>query len=131
MISVTEIKASKRNKGGRPCKAIKRSKLLGLKCTLIEKKAIEAKAKFSGLTVSEYLRSLGLTGKIDMRKITLSKEILQFSGTLNHLAANMNQVAKKRNQNEELNAIERANLQQGCLAVKQLARDIKSRLNDR
>ena len=61
----------------------------------------------------------------------LSKEILQFTGTLNHLAANMNQTAKKRNQNEELNAIERANLQQGCATIKQLAQDIKNHLNDR
>ncbi|MEO7530773.1 MAG: hypothetical protein ABIS69_05160 [Sediminibacterium sp.] len=72
-----------------------------------------------------------MNGKIDMRKVSLSKEILQFSGTLNHLAANMNQVAKKRNQNEDLNAIERANLQQGYLLIKQLAIDIKNRFNDR
>jgi len=117
---------SKKNKGGRPVKAIKRNKLLGVKCSIIEKKVIELKAKNSGLTVSEFLRELGLTGKIDMRKISLSKEILQFTGTLNHLAANMNQVAKKRNQNDELNAIERARLQQDCLVVKQLASDIKN-----
>lgn len=116
----------KKNKGGRPVKAIKRNKLLGVKCSIIEKKVIELKAKNSGLTVSEFLRELGLTGKIDMRKIALSKEILQFIGTLHHLAANMNQVAKKRNQNDELNAIERARLQQDCLAVKQLASDIKN-----
>lgn len=116
----------KKNKGGRPAKVIKRNKLLGVKCSIIEKKVIELKAKNSGLTVSEFLRELGLTGKIDMRKIALSKEILQFIGTLHHLAANMNQVAKKRNQNDELNAIERARLQQDCLVVKQLASDIKN-----
>lgn len=116
----------KKNKGGRPVKAIKRNKLLGVKCSIIEKKVIELKAKNSGLTVSEFLRELGLTGKIDMRKMALSKEILQFTGTLNHLAANMNQVAKKRNQNDELNAIERARLQQDCQLVKQLASDIKN-----
>lgn len=128
MTVVTETKTTKRNKGGRPPKAVKCNRLLGVKCTLVEKTTIEAKAKYSGLSVSEYLRGLGLSGKIDMRKITLSKEILQFTGTLNHLAANMNQIAKKRNQNDELNALERANLQQVMMIIKHLAQDIKNRL---
>ena len=128
MTAVTETKTTKRNKGGRPIKAIKRNRFLGVKCTLVEKKTIEAKAKYSGLTVSEYLRGLGMNGKIDMRKFSLSKEILQFTGTLNHLAANMNQIAKKRNQHDELNALERVGLQQAMAVIKQLALDIKNRL---
>ena len=128
MTALTETKLTKQNKGGRPLKVIKRNRLLGVKCTLIEKKTIQAKAKYNGLSVSEYLRGLGISGKIDMHKITLSKEILQFTGTLNHLAANMNQTAKKRNQNDELNTLERASLQQAMTMIKQLAQDIKNRL---
>lgn len=60
--------------------------------------------------------------------MTLPKEILQFTGTLNHLAANLNQIAKKRNQLDELNALERAQLQQLSTMVKQLAMDIKNHL---
>ena len=128
MITGTETKLGKRNKGGRPCKAIKRNKLLGVKCTLVEKITIQAKAKYSGLSVSEYLRGLGMNGKIDMQKIMFPKEVLQFTSTLNHLAANMNQAAKKRNYNEELNALERANLNHVSVMVKQLVQDIKIRL---
>lgn len=128
MITGTETKLGKRNKGGRPPKAIKRNKLLGVKCTLVEKITIQAKAKYSGLSVSEYLRGLGMNGKIDMQKIMFPKEILQFTSTLNHLAANMNQAAKKRNYNEELNALERANLNHVSMMVKQLVQDIKNRL---
>ena len=128
MTTGTETKPGKRNTGGRPCKVIKRNKLLGVKCTLVEKVTIQAKAKYSGLTVSEYLRGLGINGKIDMQKIMFPKEILQFTSTLNHLAANMNQAAKKRNYNEELNALERANLNQVSMMVKQLVHDIKTRL---
>ncbi len=32
------------------------------------------------------------------------------TGTFNHIAANLNQIAKKRNSGEELNALERASL---------------------
>lgn len=128
MITVTETKSPNRNKGGRPAKAVKRNKLLGVKCTLVEKRTIEAKARYSGVSVSEYLRNLGLSSKIDMRKIRMPKEILQFTGTLNHLAANLNQIAKKRNQLDELNALERAQLNQLSLSVKQLAVDIKNHL---
>lgn len=128
MIPEPVTKSPNRNKGGRPSKPVKRNKLLGVKCTLIEKKAIEAKAKYSGSNVSEYLRNLGLGSKIVMRKIPMAKEILQFTGTLNHLAANLNQIAKKRNQLDELNALERAQLNQLSLSVKQLAVDIKKHL---
>ncbi|MCA6439777.1 MAG: mobilization protein [Chitinophagaceae bacterium] len=123
---ITETKLPNRNKGGRPAKAVKRNKVLGVKCTLVEKRTIEAKAKYSGVNVSEYLRNLALSSKIDMRKIRIPKEILQFTGTLNHLAANLNQIAKKRNQLDELNALERAQLNQLSLSVKQLAVDIKN-----
>jgi hypothetical protein len=128
MTPVTETQSPNRNKGGRPAKAVKRNKLLGVKCTLVEKRTIEAKARYSGVSVSEYLRNLGLSSKIDMRKIRMPKEILQFTGTLNHLAANLNQIAKKRNQLDELNALERAQLNQLSLSVKQLAVDIKNHL---
>lgn len=128
MTTATENKPIAKNKGGRPQKTIKRNKMLGVKCTTVERYTITYKAKQCGLTVSEYLRGLGLNGKIDRRKIPLTKEILLFTGTLNHLAANMNQTAKKRNQNDELNAIERASLQVLASQVKQLAQDIKNRL---
>ena len=126
MIPVTETKPMSRNKGGRPTKEIKRNKLLGVKCTSIEKFLIKANAKYSGLTVSEYLRELGLNGKIDMPKIIVPKEILQFTGTLNHMASNLNQIAKKRNQLDELNALERVQLNQLRRSVKQLTKEIKN-----
>jgi hypothetical protein len=42
------------------------------------------------------------------------------------MAANLNQIAKKRNQLDELNALERAQLNQLSLSVKQLTKDIKN-----
>jgi hypothetical protein len=105
MTDVITSKIISKKKGGRPRKAIKKNQLLGVKCSLLERKVIEYKAGESNVSVSEYLRKLGLSGKIDMKIKILSTEILQFKGTLNHLAANLNQVAKKRNMNDELNAL--------------------------
>ena len=129
MTDVTINKEITKRKGGRPTKAIKKDQLLGVKCSLIERKVIENKAKESNSSVSEYLRKLGLSGKIDMKIKTLSKDILQFKGTLNHLAANLNQIAKKRNMNDELNALERAGLDQLSREIKQLAIDLKNSLS--
>ncbi len=84
-------------KGGRPKKGIKRDQLLAVKCTLIERKVIEAKAKSVLLSVSEYLRNQGLSGKVDRLQKVLPKEVLAVTATLNHMAANLNQIAKKRN----------------------------------
>jgi hypothetical protein len=117
---------TKKNRGGRPKKVVKRDQLLAIKCTLFERKTIEAKAKNANLTVSEYLREIGLTTKIDYRNKALPKEILSFTGVLNHMAANLNQIAKKRNSNDELNPLERAELKIQSGQVKDLAAQIKN-----
>ena len=123
-----QVKAQENRKGGRPKKIIQRDQQITVVCTLLERKAIEYKAKSISLTKSEYLRQIGLTGKIDMHKKVLPKEVLQLTGNLNHIAANLNQVAKKRNSMDELNAIERAELQQLSRQFKELAGEIKKYL---
>lgn len=122
------MEEDKRNKGGRPRKKIKKECYITIKCTVYEKKVIEAKAKAVRLNTSEYLRELGQMGKINQQNKAFSKEVLSMSGTLNHLAANLNQIAKKRNGPEELNAIERARLNVQSIEVKQLAILIKEKL---
>jgi hypothetical protein len=122
------MEEDKRNKGGRPRKKIKKECYITIKCTLYEKMLIEAKAKAIQLNTSEYLRELGLTGKINQQNKALSKEVLSMTGTLNHLAANLNQIAKKRNSMDELNGVERARLMVQSIEVKNLANLIKSKL---
>ena len=115
-----------KNKGGRPKKLIKRDQQLSLMCTLTEGKVIESKAKMINVSVSVFLRTLALQGQVDSKIKELPKDVLLFTATLNHLAANMNQVAKKRNQHDELNAIERAALIVLSTEVKKLAAAIKN-----
>lgn len=69
--------------GGRPEKPVKRDELAGVKCTKSEAFIIRARAEKLLLTVSEYLREIALTGKIDMRKKVLSKVVLFLTATLN------------------------------------------------
>lgn len=115
-------------KGGRPKKAVTKNQQLAVMCTLSERQLIEEKAKTLNMSKSEYLRMIGLSGKIDIKIKALPKEVLFFKATLNHMAANMNQIAHKRNCNDELNAIERAELNVLSQQVKQLVNDIKSYL---
>jgi hypothetical protein len=122
------VKSYAKHKGGRPVKAVKRNKTIGVRCSIIERCLIGAKAKSAGLTRSEYLRIIGLNGKVDMRKKVLPKEVLQGIGSLNHLAANLNQIAKKRNGVDELNVLERSALQHAVLQVKQFINDCKKYL---
>jgi hypothetical protein len=122
------IKQVRKNKGGRPKKAIKQNHFIGVKCSLVEKTILRQRAKAAGLTLSEFIRESGLKGQAVRKIKALPKEVLQFAGTLNHLAANLNQVAKKRNRMDELNALERMELQVLSEKVKQLAADIKNYL---
>ena len=113
----------KRSKGGRPKKAVPRDQLLGVKCTLIERKAIEGKARSAGLTVSEYLRELGLYTKIrGVRKTP--KEALMLIGTISHTAANVNQIAHERNKGYVLNTLERAKVLHDVAEFKQYTQKI-------
>lgn len=117
-----------KNKGGRPQKSIKKSCRLSVRCSIIQRKAIQGKAKSVHLTVSEYLLHMGLTGKIDSREKALPKDVLQSIGTMNHMAANLNQIAKKRNGFDPLDALDRAELMIRSRELKSITEDIKKYL---
>jgi hypothetical protein len=119
-------KIYKSNKGGRPSKAIKRNKPLTVKCTSIERAIIVSKAKKVNQTVSEYLRTLGLSCNPVMVVKAIPKEVLALCGALNHVGASLNQVAKKRNSNDELSAFERADLKLLVGKIKEILKVIKT-----
>lgn len=118
----------KKKKGGRPKKAIKKDQLLPIKCDKEERKKIEERARMVGFSVSRFMREIAINGHIDRREIIFPREVLQLMGKLNHAAAYLNQIAKKRNGIDELNALERASLQIQSRDLKQLAEDIKNYL---
>ncbi len=113
------------NKGGRPKKLDPRSQQLAVMCTTQERKIIADKAKLLNISISQFLRELGIHGQVDRKIIAFPKEILLFTAQLNHMAANINQVAKKRNRGDELNALERAELTVLVAEIKTLALNIK------
>jgi hypothetical protein len=121
-----EPKRDTKHKGGRPTKPIKRNKLIGVRCSATERFIIEAKAKATNISVSEFLRTLALKGQVDTRIKAIPKEVLQAVASINHVAANVNQIAKKRNGFDELNAIERAELQFIVGQLKQFVKDFKN-----
>jgi hypothetical protein len=125
---ITEAKEKTRNKGGRPKKAIRRNEQLAVMCTLLERKVIEYKANILNISVSEYLRTLGIKRQVDRKIKTLPKEILQVMGTLNHMAANLNQVAKKRNKEEPFNDMERDNFVTLFKEIQELVKQIRNYL---
>lgn len=102
------------NKGGRPQKEIKRNKTITVHCSAFEQRLLKEKGKEAGTTVSEYLREIGLNGKIDRPRKEFPKEALLLNGKLNHMAANLNQIAKKRNSGEDLGAFMRTQLEEEC-----------------
>jgi hypothetical protein len=120
------IKKHKNSKGGRPAKEIKRNKTITVHCSAFEQRLLKEKAKEAGISVSEYLREIGLIGKIDRRKIEFPKDALLLKGTLNHIAANLNQIAKKRNSGEDLGVYRRAQLDELCEQLHTLSITIRN-----
>jgi hypothetical protein len=114
------------NKGGRPKAELKRDESLTVMCNIVEKKIIQSNAKCARTNVSVFLRELGLNGRIKLMVKSLPKEVLQLTGTLNHIAANLNQIAKKRNRGEDLNALDRALLNQKVRAILDVVGDVKT-----
>jgi hypothetical protein len=121
-------KNMKKNKGGRPEKVIKKNKLLGVKCSILEQVEIRQKAKQYNLSVSQYLRELGLKHKVIIR--TLPSEVIAFQIKLTNLGSNLNQISKKRNMNNQLNAIERAELKNISNELLELVNTIRNYIND-
>jgi len=72
---------TKINKGGRPKKRATRRQILAAMCTPLEKTLIEINAKRACMTVSEFLRELGLKGRVKIKVKTLPKNSL---GTNRH-----------------------------------------------
>jgi len=116
------------NKGGRPKVKSKRDQQLAVMCTLEERNLIEQKAKQSNSPVSVWLRSIALQGQTGSVKNKIPKEVLLFTATLNHLAANINQLTKKHNQYDLFSDAEINQLQELITEIKQLATDIKNSL---
>jgi hypothetical protein len=114
------------NKGGRPNVPHKRRSSVSVMCTLIEKKIIEANAKRVAMNPSVFLRNLGLNTRIEVRVKTLPKPVLEMRGMLNHIAANLNQIARRRNRGDDLNAMERALLDQDVRSLRGLVKDINA-----
>jgi hypothetical protein len=95
---------------------------------LQEKNLIKRKAETVGVSLSEFLRDAGLKRQAVRQIKALPKEILLFTATLNHLAANINQIAKQCNTYNQLTAVERIELQMLSAQIKQLATYIKNYL---
>lgn len=132
METVTErtetTRNSRVNKGGRPKKQEHRDQKVTVMFSRFEAITVRFYAKEMRLTLSEYLRALGLKRQVDRQAKALPREVLQLAGMLNHMAANLNQVAHKRNRGDELNAIERAELMVLSGEIKDLARTLKAAL---
>lgn len=116
------------NKGGRPKVKSKRDQQLAVMCTLEERNLIEKKAKQANSPVSAWLRSLALQEQTGSNKKSIPKEVLLFTATLNHLAANINQLTKKHNQYDLFSDAEINQLQQLITDIKQLVTAIKNSL---
>lgn len=117
-----------RNKGGRPRAIQKRDQQLAVMCTMEERELIGQKARASNLPVSAWLRTVALQGQTGSPKKTIPKEILLISATLNHTAANINQLTKKHNQYQLFSDAEITMLNQFITELKQLATQIKKSL---
>jgi hypothetical protein len=106
------VKTYSKNKGGRPLKALRKSQVISLKCSAFDKAIIKAKAKKANLSASEYLLEISRNGTIVVTEKQLPGEVLKQLGAVHHMAANLNQLAKKSNSvTDELSAAERFELQ--------------------
>lgn len=82
---------TKKVKGGRPPKAIRRSVSLLIRFTPMEKLLIDGKAKKAGLKTSEWIRSAAKSARIVQR---LTPEQLGYLKMLSGLANNLNQLTR-------------------------------------
>jgi hypothetical protein len=117
-----------KKKIGRPLKAIKKNQQLAVMCTELDRRIIRQKAERANCTISQFLRELGVNAKVEVKSRLIPPEVLAFVGTLNQLASNLNQIARKRNMDEDLSAIQRAELNYLSSELKMIAQTIRTYL---
>lgn len=118
------------NKGGRPPIKFKKSYQLSTRVTLLDKKILEQKAKQARLTMSEYLRHQGIVGNVNVKVKTLPADVLKMKGTLNHIAANINQIAYQLNSTHILNSTEFIQYKELIYEIKDITKLFKEYLKN-
>lgn len=103
----------------------KKAQKISVWCTATEKRYIEVRAREAKLSASEYLREMGLRENLKRPK-TLSPEVLAFNGRLLHLTGLLQPLSRRRLDGDELNALERATLQQLVKELQSLIMHIKN-----
>ena len=96
-------------------------------CTKVEQKYIKICAKQSGRTLSDYLRRGATQGFLHKDK-SLPPEVLAFQGQIAHACGLLEVIARKRLDGDELNALERAQLNDLREQLQQFLQDIKTHL---
>lgn len=94
---------------------VKRSRVKGVKldfsCSREEEKYIRLCAKEKGMSLSRYMRAIAVQG-LKTRDTPLPTEVLVFQGELCQVAGLLEIIAQKRQDGDELNALERAQLKE-------------------
>ena len=96
-------------------------------CTPAEKRFMEVRARKAKLSASEFLRELGLKESLRRQKI-LPAEVLAFLGQLHQAIACLQIISRKRLNEEDLNAIDRAELKATAGQLEKLIKEIKTYL---
>lgn len=96
-------------------------------CSKTEQAYIRGCAKKSGLSMSAYLRRVAIQGFTSKEK-SLPAEVLAFQGQLAHVGGQLEIIARKRLDGDELNALERADLKEVGSSIQEICKELKHHL---
>lgn len=105
-------------------KALLRKYMVKIFCTVAEKRFIEIRARDAQLPVSVFLRELGMKDSPGKRK-TLPAEVMEFNGQLSGIIGSLEIIAYRRLDNEDLDSLQRAELNFRAKELKLLIERIK------
>lgn len=89
---------------------------------------MQARARKSGKSLSSYLRKGAVQG-FEARDRSLPVEVLSFHGQLAHTCGLLEVIARKRLDGDELNALERAQLNELRLSLQEILHRLKDHLS--
>lgn len=113
---------------GRPEKSDKKDRILALKCSSADEMIIRKNAALYKLPVSVYIRDIAVQHRVQVK--TLPQEVLVFQTRINQTCSLLNQLARKKNKNEQLSAIDRAQLSDLVDELLSIVKTIKPYIND-
>jgi len=119
-----------KNPPGRPKKLVTASIVKKFRVTPAEDKLIRQLAEKHNMTMTAYIRTFALSGKLEVKHKQVSQEIIAIIALMKNIGQNVNSLAYRNNRGNFLTEVDKENLRQWLSTLMSKVRKIENYFYD-